>query len=111
MGDKLLPCQCGDEPSVERRNGGSVVGGKWYRERVYCRNKKCTLTTAQFKRPGQAIKAWNTRTDSKRIAELEDGLRDIGEMSHRTENQNGAQSGNNIVQISNKARALLGEQS
>lgn len=60
--DKLKPCPCCQQKaSLEKRKGASVVGGAWYRERAYCRNKKCGLTTATFKKPDQAIAAWNTR--------------------------------------------------
>ena len=67
---KACPC-CNRKASLERRRGmQTATSGKWYRERVYCRNKKCGLTTATFNRPGQAISAWNTRTPDSVIAEL-----------------------------------------
>ena len=67
----LLPCQCGKPAFLEKRKGmQGVTCGAWYRERVYCRNKKCGLTTATFKKPNAAIAAWNTRaqTDALKIA-------------------------------------------
>lgn len=69
----LKPCPCCQQDAyVEKRKGRqSVTARKWYRERVYCRNKKCGLTTATFRQPGQAITAWNTRADDDRIEALQ----------------------------------------
>ncbi len=60
---ELLPCPCcAQKGSLEKREGMQhVTGGAWYRERAYCRNNKCGLTTAAFKKPGQALAAWNSR--------------------------------------------------
>ena len=74
---KACPC-CNRKASLERRRGmQTATSGKWYRERVYCRNKKCGLTTATFNRPDQAIAAWNARTPDSVNAELVEAARDV----------------------------------
>ncbi len=64
----IEPCPCCQQKaSLEKRQGMQrVTSGAWYRERAYCRNKKCGMTTAVFNKPGQAITAWNTRIAATR---------------------------------------------
>lgn len=89
---KACPC-CNRKASLERRRGmQTATSGKWYRERVYCRNKKCGLTTATFNRPGQAISAWNTRTPDSVIAELVEAAEAIERYLRETPHHNATQA-------------------
>ena len=64
--EKLKPCPfCGGKARLIRKTGvhGTACKSRWLREYVACQTKKCGSATAAFKRPGQALTAWNTRPD------------------------------------------------
>lgn len=71
---------------VERQQGraGTACPSKWFRERVAC---SCGARGAEFKRPGRAITAWNTRAQPspQDQGSLPDGWRPI-ETALRHEN-------------------------
>jgi hypothetical protein len=65
--EKLKPCpHCQGVARLVRKTGqhGTAARSKWLREQVVCQTKKCGAMSAVFKRPGQALTAWNTRADA-----------------------------------------------
>ena len=62
--EALLPCPfCGGKARLFKTQGrvGRASPSLWYRENAACTVKKCRAQSASFKRPGQAVAAWNTR--------------------------------------------------
>lgn len=61
---ELEPCpHCSGRARLMRKTGvhGTACKSKWLREWVACQGKTCGASSAVFKRPGQAIAAWNRR--------------------------------------------------
>lgn len=73
---------CGSPARVARKSGvtGVAVRSRFYRERVICKNKRCELQTKEFKRPGQAVAAWNQRAPEPTVGEALEALRAVKDM-------------------------------